>query len=356
MGTTTLLSLRSKLQTAIGDKNQAYADSYTDAIKNAVRQIYPDLHRKVDDMSLITGNILPPFNWSTTALLDFYTEPAGTLLKTTDSAYYHNGPTSAKVTGSGADDGIVLDSQAYARLLDVMDTEVSLKCWVISQDADDAFLDIITTDSDGADTTESSTTTCTAGVRTLLEIEDYDVPDDITRIRIKLRVHTTAKYVYFDPPRLTGKTVNEYLLPTDLQNGTVRQSKIQASSYSDDACDDLHPEYWNDVFDWSIIQDGIYKYIRLPNLTSEYRIRLIGDCPLEDLTSDTTTISLDEPKVSLLVTLAAHLLFEMKIGVASALDISRYRERAAYWWGKYQMLLAGHGLGTPSPNFKIGYE
>ncbi len=312
--TTTLLSLRSQLQTTIGDKNQVYADNYTDALNTAKEQIYPNLFRYIDNTDLVTGNILPPFNWSTTALLNVYTEPTGTLLKTTDGTYIWRGSSSAKVTASDDDDSIVLDSNVYPRLLDLMDKTVILKCWVYPEIANDAFIDIVTTDSAGTDTTESSTTACPANAHTLLEIEDYSVPDDIVRIRINLRVHTDTEWAYFDQPRLTGKDVREYLLPSDAQDGVISRVSIQISGYSDDACDDLHPAYWQEVFDYYTIDDGTYKYLRLPVYSTKTQIRLIGYYPLETLTADTSTISLDGEKLNLLTAYAAYLLFEIENG------------------------------------------
>lgn len=355
MGTTTLATLQTRLSQKIGDEDQIHGAYYELAINDAIRETYPDVHKPLDDTSLITGNILPPFNWTSSSALDIYTSPSGTLAKTTTAGYYRHASGSAKVTASGADDAIVLDSNAFPRLLDIMDKSVSLKCWAIPEDADDAFLDIITTDSDGNDTTKSSTTSCTAGVFTLLEIEDYDVPDDIVRVRIKLRVHTDTKYAYFDPPRLTGKTNYEYLLPYDFQEGTVEEVHIQSSSYSDDACDDLHPRYGNAVIGHDIIQDGTRKYIFIPYSSSKRRVRLIGHCPLEALSSSTDTISLDDKLVDLLITYAAFRIFERQIGTAASTEVSRYQSRANYWYGKYQGLLRTHAMPRKSQTLKIGY-
>ena len=356
MSTFTLSVLMGKLGVLIGDDKGAYIDKYQNALNNAIEEIYPALHYNLDNTELITGNILPPFNWATTSTLDVYTEPTGTLAKTTTAGYFRNGESSAKVTASGADDAIVLDSNAYPRLLDLMDNTVSLKCWAMPEDANDAFLDIITTDSDGSDTTKSSTTACPAGVFTLLKITDYSVPDDITRLRVKLRVHTTLKYVYFDPPRLTGKTIYEYLLPSDFQKGEVLQVKLQSSSYSDDACDDLHPRFDTLITNFDEITDGGYKYLKLPALTSKRRIRLIGDCPLENMTSGTITVTLDDDRrLQLLLTYAAHLVYEMKMGVVASESVGRYQGLSAYWLGKYHSLLPRLGMTRTMPYLRIGY-
>ncbi|GAG53718.1 unnamed protein product, partial [marine sediment metagenome] len=80
---TTVETLQSRLQAMIGDTNAVYADKYLNAINNASRELYGDLFKRLKDDTLIGNNILPPFHWTTTSTLDFYTEPTGTLAKTT---------------------------------------------------------------------------------------------------------------------------------------------------------------------------------------------------------------------------------------------------------------------------------
>jgi hypothetical protein len=353
--TTALSTLKQRLQTMIGDDSGTLAHRYTDAINNASRDLYtlaPLFKRLLDD-TLIGNNILPPFHWTSSSTLDFYTEPTGTLAETTTAGYYRHASGSAKVTADGADDSIVLDSNNYPRLLDLMDTTVNLRCWAMPEDANDAKLDIVTTDADGDDTTESSTTACPAGVFTLLKIEDYDVPDDITRIRINLRTHTDKKYAYFDPPRLTGKTVYQYVLPYDFQNGVVSQVHLQSSSYSDDACDDLHPRYGTPSFGWLTPTDGDgYKYLDFTNASpkplSKHRIQLLGYCPLEDdLDDDDDTISLDNPMhINILLRYAASLIYDMEAGIVSGQSRERYEGESNKWLSRAMYLIDQGGAMT----------
>jgi len=321
------------------------------ALLRAIEQLYPALHRRLDNMTLITGNFLPPFNWSTTALLDFYTEPTGTLLKNTTGGYFRNGETSAKVTASGADDYLYISSNDYPRLLDLMGQTVDFKCWVYPEVADDAFLTLYTVQADGTAQSLNSTTTCPAGKWTLLELEDQVLNDDLSEIQFRLRVHTTTKYVYFDPPRATGRSINEYLLPKDFQTGHVSQVRLQSSGYSDDACDDLHPRYWNWV-EHRIIQEGVYQYLYLPNATeTPYRIRLIGYAPLETLDALTDTISLDGEKLNLIVARAAQILYQMESGGVSSEDRGNYEREINKWAARERELY--FRLAMPSPSEKI---
>ncbi|KKK61028.1 hypothetical protein LCGC14_3018430, partial [marine sediment metagenome] len=314
MGTTALSVLQSSLGTLIGDSQGEYSSNYTGAINNASKEISSALFIPLDNMDLITGNILPPFIWATTATLDFYTEPTGTLLKNTDGAYIWNGSSSAKLTASGTDDTIYIDSDAYPRLLDLMDKTIDYKCWAYPVDAAaDAFLTIYTVQKDGTAQTLNSTTTTYAGKKCLIELEDQSINDDIEHIAFRMRVNTTLQNVYFDMPRATGMTVREYLLPQDFQDGQLSSVGIQTSGYADDACDDLHPAAWDTVYDWEIVTEGVYKYLRLPaGYSNERRIRLKGYRRLETLSDDSDTASIEGEQVNLLLSYAAYKLFEVE--------------------------------------------
>jgi len=315
MGTTALSSLQASLATLIGDSNSEYSSNYKDAINNASKEISNNLFIPLDNTDLITGNILPPFNWATSATLDKYTEPTGTLAKNTDKTYIWNGSTSAKVTASGANDKILLSSTSYRRILDQMDKSVDLKCWVYPEVADDAFLKIKTWQADGTAQELDSDTTTYAGKKNLIELEDQDINDDLSLIEIWLYVATDTKYSYFDMPRLIGKNVREYLLPKDLQDGHLCCVKIQKSGYADDPCDVLAPDNWETVYGWN---DRTYdsdgnRYLTLPaGYSNERRILLKGYKVLETLSATTDTISLDGERVNLLLAYAASKLFHVE--------------------------------------------
>lgn len=308
------------------------------AIETARKQIYPDLFRFLDNRDLITGNILPPFNWSTTALLDVYTEPTGTLLKTTDGDYVRGGSSSAKVTGSGANDVLSIDSTDYPRLLDLMGNSIDFKCWAYPVDAaDDAFLTIQWTTSAGASATVNSTTACPKGQFTLLEIEDQAIPDDIVQIQFRMRVLTTAQNVYFGQPRVTGLDIHEYLLPKDAQDGLVTRVFVQSTGSADDACDDLHPQF-QEIFDSHTIDDGSYKYLYLPTSLSERQIRLIGYYPLETLSAAADTITPDGKEIELLIAYAKYIFYKQRSQPVSSEDRTRYKEEEVDAYRDYVML------------------
>ncbi|MCJ7828539.1 MAG: hypothetical protein MUP81_02230 [Dehalococcoidia bacterium] len=340
----TLSTLMSRLATMIGDSNSIYADKYMDAICNSARESYPTLFRPLIDETLITGNILPPFIWTATgtdtSTLALYSLSNVTLTKTTTGGLFRNGLTSAKAKASAANGYLMLSSDNYPRLLDFMGNEADYKAWTYPLSAaDDGFLTIYTVKADGTAQTLNSTTTCPQSKFTLLELEDQDINDDIVLIQFRMRVLTNGQYVYFDPPRALGLSVQDYILPEDFQNGEVNQVWTQSSSYSEDACDDLHPSY-REEFGWTINNDGSYKYLHFPYAPSAGRkIKLIGNCPLEsDLSASTSTMTIDETHAPLLLSYAAYLLYEMQRGIVSGDAADRYDVECNRWLMKTEML------------------
>jgi len=344
--TTTLSTLQDRLKISLGDTRQVYLDKYTDAINNASRRIYPDLHKLLENKELITGNILPPFRWSSTSALNFYAGTTATLAKTTTAGLYRGFVYSAKVTVSAANGYLGISSSAYPRLLDLMGKTVSVKVWAYPEVANDATIVIYTLKADGTAQTLTSTTTCPLAKWTLLELEDQVLNDDLIQVDIRLKVATINKYAYFMPPRLTGHNIYDYIVPKDFDNGFVAEASVQTSGYSDDACDDLEPtDNWEPVFDVKRetrqIGGSLYKHIRLPYLYSSSRqIKLTGYCPLESLSDDSDTISLEDPYLDLLIARAKYELYIMVEGIAASEDTRRYESKSVRAYREYMELLS----------------
>jgi len=311
------------------------------AIKRAIEEIYPAVYLPLENRELITGNILPPFNWISATALAKYTGTNVTQAKTTPpSQYVRRGETSAKLTASNTNGYLSIHSDNYPRLLDPQGKSVTLKCWALPEAANDAKIEIRTKQADGTAQTLTSTTTSPAGEFSLIKLEDQDLNDDLVEVEIRLYVTTNAKFVYYDPPRLTGRDILEYILPTDFQEGVIDEVHIQTSGSSDDPCDDIHPVHWSEIRGWEIINDGTDKWLQLPYVHSnKYQLRLIGTKKLESLSADTDTISLDrEERVNILIAYAAYRLFKMIKGVPASADISRYDKLAGEWLAEYYRL------------------
>jgi len=323
------------------------------AILEAVEEVYPALYRPLDVAELSTGNYLPNSHfrdWTSTSYPDKYNKISATCAKATAAGLYRGGSSSSLVSPSAADGYMFITSgnttdAGYPRLLDLMGRTVSFYAWAYPSTADDAFLTIYTLQADGTAQTLNSTTTCPATKWTLLKLEDQTLNDDLVEIQFRFRVHTNAQTCYFDNARVTSKNTFEYLLPLDFKNGSVAEVYIQSTGYSDFACDDLRPRYWERVFGYDIIDDGTDKHLSLPYLyTKDRQIRLVGKTPLEDMSASTNalaaakTISLDGEKLRLLIAYAKYKLYQLVPEVPAAEDLGRFETAQAKALFEYRRL------------------
>jgi len=340
-----------------------------DSINDSIREIYPSLHEPILNMELVTGNILPPFNWTASTVsgttasssLAFYTATNATILETTTGGEFRYEPNAAKITASTASGYLSIHSDNYPDLLDLMDNNVTARVWALASSADDVTIDLRTKQADAtAQSTLISTTEAPADEFTLLELEDQVLNDDLVEVELKLTVATKDKYAFFDLPRLYGTQVLEYQLPQDLQDGQVLQVYVQTTGYSDDICDDINPNNWERVWGYEVFDKEVvgtrYKYLRLPALYSDgRRIQLVGVAPLSTLTNDTDTIEIDGEKVNLLIAYAKYKYFQRMGGYASAQDTSRYKQLMAEAYAEYMRLSRTHRMVMPRRTMNLPY-
>ena len=317
-------------------------NQYTQSIVTATEEIYPSLHLRLDDRTLVSGNILPDpsfESWSDTTTLNWYTAGTVTLAQTSTAGLFRNGLYSAKATAGAANDYFYISSDDHPRLLDLQDEIVDFYCLAYPEVADDAFLEIWTSDKDGNTQTLTSETTNAAGVFTILKLENQKLNDNLDEIQIRFKIATNTKFVYFEDAALFSKDIAEYLLPDNFRDGHLSNVQMQVSASQDPACYDLHPfitSYTRDLRH-EIIDDGNQRYVRLLDPQSygwnfgwsygygrKHRLRLIGYKPLETLSADTDTITLDAEKVPYLIEYAKIIFFEREAIPVSIEDVKRY--------------------------------
>ena len=327
---------------------------YKNAILEAIKRIYPAIHKRLDVQTLVTGNQLPDGSfesWSSTSALTHYTNSGtGTLLKTSTNTYLRNGVYCAKFTAGAANDYFYITSKTYPGLLDLQGKTVSLYCWAYPEVADDAFIVIYTIQKDGTAQTLTSTTTCEAAYKTKLVLENQTLNDNLDEIQIRFKVTTNAAYTYFDDACLFSGTLEEYLLPDDFIDGHVSQVQVQTSGHLDPICYDLNPFItgnYEEVSNFNVVNSGGYKYIQIPTYPNKRRIRLIGTGALETLSADTDTLTIDSEKVPLLIALAKYIFWKRNAMPVSsqATDKVLYTSMDAY--GEYLRLLGQLGMNRP---------
>lgn len=317
-------------------------------IQKAIRAIFPGIYRKIYNQELITGNILPPFIWTSSSALYKYTTSNITLAQTTTGGLFWNGESSAKAT-AGADNGyITLTSASYPKLLDLMGQTVNYRCWALPEVADDPTLVIYTKQADTTAQTLTSTTSAPVTEFTLLELESQALNSDLVEVEFRLKVGTNTKYVYFDRPRVLALDVREYLLPQEFQDGQINRCFIQDYGHAGHWCDDLHPQIWREV-EFDVVDDGVDKYLQLQQWEpSERIIQLEGITPLESLTSDTGTVTVDDDKVDALIKRAEYEFWKIERGSPSAEDAARYEYRESKALAEYREAMVSKRMARAS--------
>lgn len=331
-------------------------DIYLRAINDAIRETAIALPVRVEDRTMVMGNILPDNSferWSSSSAMTFYTGSNATLAQTTTAGLIRGarGTTSMKVTTSAANGYSYISSDSYPRLLDCGGKSITFKCWAYPEVANDATLVIYTLDKDGTTQTLTSTTTCVAGEWTLLELENQSINDDLDEIQFRFKVATNGKYAYFDSAWTVGTSEIEHVLPSGLSDGGVSQVSI---SYDDEEL--IFPN-WHPVFGWEITDDGTYKYLKMPDgYYVRGHIRVLGTKPEDvfDTTDDTDTISLDDNSLNLLTAYAKYKVYQQIEPPVSTLDKRRYESESAKAYAEYLRLLPKLRKPKPSAAINMG--
>lgn len=329
------------------------------ALNRAIEEVFPALHRKVDDTTLITGNSLPNAHfedWASSSIPDFYGVSNATAAAITTPGLYRGrrGTTSALVTASGSNGYMFITSDDYPRLLDLMGLDVSFYSWAYPSTADDANIVIYTLQADGTTQTLTSVTTCPVNQFTLLGLEGQPLNDNLVEIQFRFKVVTSGQTCYFDDAMVSGRDLLEYLIPNNLQNGYINQVHKQPTGSSSDDTYDIHNRFWEREW-FETIDDGTYKYLRMSVYPTNYRrLRLIGIAPLDALSSATDTINLDAGgRTETLVAYASYLLYEMTESPVSSEDTKRYERESAKRYAKYIRLLRRFRMISPSGTLKV---
>ena len=304
-------------------------------IIRACEAVFPTLHLRLEDISLITGNILPdPLeSFPTTATLTWWTaKSGGTIAQTTTGGQFRYGKYGCSYDAGAAGDYLYLSSDTYPRLLDLQGQTVDAYVLAYPENANDGYIEIYTSSNDGSTTqTLTSSTTNAAGVYTLLKLENQAINDDLDEIQIRLKVGTSGGYVIFESPFVGGRNMPELMLPDSFRDGELTHVYMQDHFHSDVPCYDLNPfatMSGGKELKFSILDEGNHRYIRFDRPPpAKRRLRLTGYEPLETLVQSTKTgtITLDEEAIPYLIKYAAFLYNDRVSKPISAEDVVRYK-------------------------------
>ena len=317
-------------------------DLYKQAIQRAIRRLDLTFWVPLNDLTLVTGNILPNSHfedWAVSTVPDLYTLSNCTASETATAGLYRGprGTSSALITATSGSAYMYITSNDYPRLLDAMGQDGTLEAWVYPSTADDAWLQIYTIKADGTEQTLPSAQedSCPASKWSLVGPEDQTLNEDLVEIQIRFRVDTSGQTCYFDNARFFGFNIRELFLPKDFVDGHLSTVHFQTSHWADNPCDDLHLRTKDKVYNWDIVEDGTYKWLRLPALyPNERLLHLEGYTPLTVPTTDSASVEVNDPELELLIAQSALELYKMMRSPISTKDTSKFDREIAYWEGE----------------------
>ncbi len=333
----------------------------TNALLRAIEELYPTLHLDIEDQTLVTGNRFPDghFEWwtdSTTPV--YYTKfnAGGAFAQITTAGLTRGGKYSLKYTAGAASDYFDIDSEDYPELLELQGRTVDFYVQAQPETADDAYIEIYTLETDSTAATKTSTTSNATNVFTQLKIESYAIPDDLDYISIRFKVATSGEYVVFDDAYIGDRALVEYLLPDDFVEGQLLQVWVQTEGESDERFYDLSPFTHNRgrQIPFDIVSDGTNEYLVLgESLENERRLHLIGDKPLEILTTGTSTITLETHRIPVIIARARMIFWEREAVPVTIDDKAKFE----YEYNKAKrdyMDLLGKRMGRPLGKIQNG--
>ena len=337
------------------------------AIRKALEELYPTIYEPIDDMTLVTGNILPNghFEWNpTTASFKWISGTSITFDQTTSTGNYRGpmGTRSMKVTATTDSVWAEYDSNTYPRLLDLQGRSVNFYCWVNPSAVDEGWIQIQTLTADGTSQILPSTWASTdvyASYWNQLKLESQTLSTDLQRVKIRFRVDQSSGYAYFDDAIVCGKYLHDYMLPQDFQSSGNRahlsQVYVQTKGYSNPICYDIQPIYW-DRQEFRITDMDGYKWLHLKDLNTNYRrIRLIGHKPVKfSSTADAGTINLEGERLNLVIARAVQLFYRRIGQPLSSDDVARYKDNVAMWEREERKLKPSMMMTPPSDTLWTG--
>jgi len=326
------------------------------AINQAVRHLYPDRFKAIKDRTLVTGNWLPNAHfedWAASTYPDEYSLTNVAAVATTTAGLYRGGAKSAKVTASAANGYLYISSDNYPRLLDLAGATVDFEAWAYPEVTSDSYLVIYTYKPDTTAQTLTSSSTNHAGEWNKIELNSQSINSGISLIEFRFKVATNAKYIYWDDARvIAGVYPHELWLPTAFKTeGVIKQINIQSSQFTSDTdpCDDIGDNVkYEPVWEHDIINDGTYKYLRMPRQHVKRRVELQGYGRLEEMTADTDTTSIDEPYVDAIACQAMVNLYQSLKEPAAMQGHTAYDEAISYYMMLVRQELARHPQSKPA--------
>lgn len=323
-------------------------------INQAAQELYPELWvSHIDEWSLITNNILPNAavqDWASSTVPDKWTVDTLTAGKNATTAHIRHGLISLSMGTATGRIGIGESENKY--LHDLVQKSITLKAWAKTAVASTVRIGFY-------DTSWHYSSYHTGDGRWHLLTVTATIADPTVNTLEFAAFLDTANTSYIQSMRIIAINVQRYLLPTSFKE--VRQVWIQTggdTSFSTETgiamCDAVSENSpFERLHDWKVEYDGTDKWLIFPYvLSSERRLKLVGDKYATTLSAETDTIEFEAPQANVIAAKATSLLFRQYGADTAAKNFKRYQEQADRWDKEADDLKGRHGIARPSRSMR----
>ena len=299
------------------------------AINRAIEELYPSLHLRVRDETLVVDDLLSNSDFETFASSSFtgWTE-VGSPTTSAETSLMMHGSQSAQVVADAGAAG-QLTQAPTTNIREVTSKTATFKCWVYATAADTARIRM---DWDGTNF-ENSDYHSGNDQWELLSVT-ASVPSDATQVKAICEVAASGT-AYFDAGWMAVGPVYKYTVPTSIIGGPYYVT--QQYSETD--------------------PDG--PYYSLPSRavpTTGRRLRIEGIGLLSRPTSDTATVELGEPRVSTVVAYAARWFYRMLAGDSALEANNRWNAATEMWSAEAMRMSTAPGIRMAKPGHEGARE
>ena len=315
------------------------------ALIYAARAGFPNIHEKIWDESMVSGNWLKDgsFEIWVSSALSHWTVTTVTAAEANTAGLFKHGSKSCKLSGTT---GTIKQSISnWDDLKRLAGKSVVFTVQGHSSAASSLYLTIY----DGTTTTNSSyhlgTSDWTSDDKPLeVSATIADTPTEIT-----FTINYASGTAYIDDARVISSSSQPRLYIADLGLAQEYPTEVfvETSNYSD-------KEPWKLVHNAVIDTENGYLYLP-PTVTNDRRLRIKGMGYLDFLASGvsstawTATINIEKPQTDILVAQAALYLYtEMAMPNFSQGDRKDYMEMMGFWEQELRKRIGKHGMPIPS--------
>ena len=291
------------------------------AINRAIEELYPTLHLKIPDETLVVDDLLTNSDFETFSNgFTSWTE-VGSPTVSAETALVMHGSQAAKIVADSGAAGQLTQAPTI-NIHQITNKTATFKCWVYATAADTARIRL---DWDGS-TFESSDYHTGKDQWELLQATG-SVDSDATQVKVICEVAASGT-AYFDAGWLSVGPIYKYNIPSTILDG---------------------PYYVSQQYSESDPDGPYYSLPRDATPTSGRRLRLEGIGLLSRPTSDSGTVEIAEPRVSMVVAYAARWLYRMLAGDSALEANSRWNAAAEMWSSEVERMSRTPGLRMHKP-------